>query len=142
MSAAQNGNGSSRDAKRIAAVILEVLAGARTTKQAAEALGYSVNHFYKLESDALAGLVRACEPRPKGKRVTPEGRIAKLEHALAQAERERARYQALHRVTQQSVGVKKAPPPSAGPGKRKPKKPVVRALRAAKRLQSADTKTT
>ena len=142
MSANQNGNGTSRDAKRIAAVILEVLAGARTPKQAAETLGYSVNHFYKLESEALAGLVRACEPRPKGKRVTPEGRIAKLERALAQAERERSRYQALHRATQQSIGVKKAKPQKALGGKRKPRKPVVRALKAAKRLQSADAETT
>ena len=62
-------------AERRAAVVLEVLAGVRTVPQAAEALGVSVNYYYLLERQALAGLVAGCAPRPRGKPGTaPSGK--------------------------------------------------------------------
>jgi hypothetical protein len=47
-------------------VILEVLAGMRTPTEAATVVGLSVPRYYLWEQRALEGLVRACEPRPKG----------------------------------------------------------------------------
>src|SRR5260221_13686581 len=57
----------SATARKQAAAILEVLAGARTTGQAAEALGVSLPRYYQLEQRALEGLLSACEPRPQGR---------------------------------------------------------------------------
>src|SRR5271155_4376029 len=56
----------SRDAKQRAAAILEVLAGGRTPTQAAQALGLSLGRYYLLEDKALAAVVAACEPQPRG----------------------------------------------------------------------------
>ena len=61
----------SRDAKQRAAAILEVLAGGRTPTQAAQALGVSLGRYYLLEDNALAALVAACEPQPRG--PSPDG---------------------------------------------------------------------
>ncbi|QVL31033.1 hypothetical protein KIH39_19585 [Telmatocola sphagniphila] len=51
-------------AKRLASVILEVLAGARTPTDAATAVGISLPNYYQVETRALQGLLKACEPRP------------------------------------------------------------------------------
>src|SRR5262245_47690243 len=59
--------GAGREAKRLAASVLEVLAGARTPAQAAAALGLSLPRYYQLEGRALRGLLAGCEPRPKGR---------------------------------------------------------------------------
>lgn len=126
----QNG---SREAKRKAAVILEVLAGARGPGDAAEALGVSANRYYQLESRALQGLVVACEPRPKGPGVSPEKELAQVRRKADRLEQDVARYQALARVTQRAVGVR-PPAPSKkveGGKRRKRRKPTVRALKAA-----------
>src|SRR5215468_2392546 len=69
---AELGKDASRDAKRLAAAILEVLAGARTTTDAATALGVSLPRYYQVESRALVGLLAACEPRPKGRVRSPQ----------------------------------------------------------------------
>jgi hypothetical protein len=47
------GKDASRDAQRMAAAILEVLAGARTPSQAAEALGVSLPRYFQLETRAM-----------------------------------------------------------------------------------------
>ena len=52
----------SREALRLAACVLEVLAGLRGPTEAAGALGVSLARYYQLEQRALAGLVRGCEP--------------------------------------------------------------------------------
>jgi len=52
----------SAEAKKIAAVILEVLAGLRATPDACNALEISVNRYYVLETRALQGLISALEP--------------------------------------------------------------------------------
>src|SRR5437660_12671441 len=56
----------SAEAKKTAAVILEVLAGLRQTQDAAEALEISAGRYYAVEARAVQGLVAACEPRRPG----------------------------------------------------------------------------
>ena len=58
-------NGGSREAQRLAVVILEVLAGVRTPGEAAKVLEITAARYYQLETRALGGLVKALEPRPK-----------------------------------------------------------------------------
>jgi hypothetical protein len=121
--------------------ILEVLAGLRTPTEAARALQISVPRYYVLETRALEGLVTACEPKPLGKQPTPQTRIAALEKELQQARHECARQQALVRAAQRTVGLslpagrsgKQKTEPAAG--KRRRRRPTVRALRAAKTLR-------
>jgi len=61
----------SAEAKRIAAAVLEVLAGSRGPSEAASVLGISQARYYQLETRALAGLVAGCEPRRRGTRKGP-----------------------------------------------------------------------
>jgi hypothetical protein len=147
------------DARRLAAVILEVLAGVQTPTSAAQALGIRLPRYYFLEQRALGGLVSACEPRPKGRTVSSDRQIARMERELAVCRRELGRQQALARAAQRVLGLKvtAAPAVTAGksgaPGKGQPaslgsggkksrkRKPVVRALRAA-RVLKADCSTT
>ena len=65
------GQESSREAKKLAAAILEVLAGGRTPTQAAEALSVSLPRYYQLEVRGLRALLAACEPRPRGRQQNP-----------------------------------------------------------------------
>jgi hypothetical protein len=140
--------GGTGEANRAAVAILEVLAGLRTPAEAAQALRVSLPRYYVLETRALEGLVAACEPKPLGKQPSPATRLASLEKELQQARRECARQQALVRVAQRSVGLPSltarpdkqvAEKPSAKPDqtgrKRRPRRPTVRALRAAKSLR-------
>jgi hypothetical protein len=129
------------EAQRLAATILEVLAGVHTPTQAAEALSISLPRYYQLEARALEGLVTALAPRPKGKQPSLENRIRVLEKELAAAHRQCARQEALVRVTQRTLGVSIA---SAAKTKaaerdargRKKRRPAVRALKAARALVS------
>ena len=129
----------SRAARRVAAVVLEGLAGARTPAQAAEALGVSVARYHVLEGRALQGLVAGCEPREKGPGRTPEKALEESRRECDKLRRECARYQALARASHRTVGI--SPPPrtqaKAGTKKRRPRTPTVRALRAARRLMEA-----
>jgi hypothetical protein len=152
------------EARRLAAVILEVLAGVQTPTSAALALGIRLPRYYFLEQRALGGLVSACEPRPKGRAVSSDRQIARLERELAVCRRELGRQQALARAAQRVLGLKvsglkttavaavtagqpgapgKGQPASAGTGRagKRSRKPVVRALRAA-RVLKADCSTT
>jgi hypothetical protein len=132
-------DGGTPEASRTAVVILEVLAGVRTPLDAAAALAVSPPRYYQLETRALNGLVVALEPRPKGKQPSLEGRITQLERELQEARREGMRQQALVRAAQRSLGIK-APqvPDDKHPEKdrvgRRKRRPVVRALRAARTL--------
>ena len=58
------GKDASREARQLAAAILEVLAGARTPGQAAQALGVSLQRYFQLETRAMQALVAGCEARP------------------------------------------------------------------------------
>src|SRR5271154_3823206 len=126
----------SRDAKQRAAAILEVLAGGRTPRQAAQALGLSLGRYYLLEDKALAAVVAACEPQPRG--PSPDGarRVASLQRECERWQRECARQQALVRAAQRTIGLAAPPPPVAkDKAKKRRRRPVVRALAAAQRLR-------
>ena len=142
-------SGAGTEAKRAAAVILEVLAGVRTPTAAAAVLAIRLPRYYLLEQRAVQGLVSACEPRPRGRVMSADRRLARLERELAVTRRELGRQQALARTTQRAVGLVAACSPAStvtsklkggsnGP-KRPQRKPSVRALRAARLLQGADS---
>jgi hypothetical protein len=133
----QLGRDASAQAKRLAAAILEVLAGVRTTTDAATAVGLSLTRYYQVESRALAGLLRACEPSPKGRQPSAEREVLTLRRTQEQLQRDLARQQALVRVAQRSIGLA-APattaPPKANGKKPRRRRPVARALQIATRL--------
>ena len=125
----------SREAKRLAAGVLEVLAGARLPSEAASGLHLSVPRYYLLETRALSGLVAALEPRPLGRVVSPQAELDRARKELARLRQDCARYQALARVAQRTLGLQ---PQSASPPKpdargrvRKKRTPTRRALKAA-----------
>jgi len=120
-----------------AAAILDVLAGGRSTSEAAQALEISVNHYYLLERKALEGLAAACEPQaqgPKGPDLAQQLRL--LQRQLEDCQRECLRQAALVRATQRATGLAAVSEPKSrtkakrGPVRKK-RKPTVRALRAA-----------
>ena len=134
--------GGSPEARRIAAVILENWAGVRAPPAAASALGVSLPRYYQLEQRAVGALVAVCEPRPRGPGPNHERQIRSLERQLATSRRDCARLQALLRTSQRAFGLPAALPPQAkdsspakpAPGKRRPKRPTVRALKLARSL--------
>jgi hypothetical protein len=126
----------SPDGKRRTAVLLEVLAGVRTPLQAAEALGLSLPGFYQLEERAMAQLQVGCDVRPRGRQVTDESRVATLAREVERLKQEVGRYQTLVRLTQRTVGVPPPPTPAKTTGKRRKRKPTVRAMRRAERLRA------
>jgi hypothetical protein len=133
--------GADREARQRAAILLEVLAGARTPPQAAQALGLSLPRYYQLEVAALRGLVEACQSKPRGRAPSAEVQLTALRKQVQRLEQDLARQQGLVRLTQRAVGLPPptSPPATPKPGKgkgRKPRRPVARALRAAARLRS------
>lgn len=135
----------SREAKRLAAAILEVLAGTQAPAEAAQALGISVARYYQLELRGLSGLVSACEVRRRGRGQRPVNELSALRRECEQLRRECGRHQALVRAARRSVGL--AVPTSqsshgdAGP-KRRRRRPAARALKMAAQLrqESAELK--
>jgi hypothetical protein len=129
---------SSREAKRVAAAVLEVLAGTRGPSEAAAALGISLPRYYQLEGRALAGLLAACEPR-RGGRGRGGNEVTALRRECDRLHRECARQQALVRAAQRSVGLAPppAPPPRAAEGgrKRRRRRPKARALKVVAMLR-------
>ena len=125
----------SKDAKRLAAVILEVWAGLRTPLQAAEALSVSLPRYYQIEANGLHGLVAGCTPKPKGRQVNSTREATALKRDNERLRRELGRQQALIRLTQRGLGVVPPPAKPATPKKGRRRKPVVRALTLAARLQ-------
>ena len=146
--ATELGHGFSVQATQRAAAILEVLAGERTPQQAAAVLSMSLVNFYIVERKALQGLVKACEPQPKGPPAPgPERKLEVLQLELARCKRECQRQEALVRATQRAVGLPPQPTPQTQKGKpgekngvrRRRRRPVVRALRAARTLRQKST---
>lgn len=88
----------SAESRRLAAAILDVLAGGRTPAQAAEAIGITLPRYYALEYRALEGFVKACEPRPRGRTRKPEKEIVTLRRDVERLEREVERHRALVRA--------------------------------------------
>ena len=130
------GEGASAEARRLAAAILEVLAGLRTPIQAAEALGMALPRYYLLESRAVHAIVLACEPRSLGRAPTPESALASLRRECEQLRREVARQQSFVRAAQRTIGLAPATPAKSDRDgkKRRKRRPTTRALKAAARL--------
>src|SRR5262249_11125985 len=117
----------------------EGLAGLRGPQDACEALGISMTRYYHLEARALQGLVQALEPRPRGRQLSPQSALLKLERDKARLERELHRTQALVRWAQRAIGLPPVKPGSKlGPdGKkaRRTRRATIRAERAAEALR-------
>jgi hypothetical protein len=131
------GQDASRDARRVAAAVLEVLAGARTPAEAASALALSLPRYYQIETRALHGLVNACEPKPRGRQPSPTHDLVVLRQENERLRREAGRQQALVRAAQRSVGLP-APAPARPTGKKPRRRRLARGLAAAARLQGAN----
>jgi len=130
------GQDSSREAKRLAAAILEVLAGQRTPAQAAEALAVSLPRYYQLEVAGLRGLLASCEPKPRGRRQNLGAELADLRRQNERLQRDVTRQQSLVRLTQRAAGLAAPAPPAKESGKKaRKRKPVARALTVAERLR-------
>lgn len=129
--------GGTGDSRKIAAAILEVLAGVRTPSEICEALGIAMARYYQLESRALEGFVQACEPRPKGRQRGPESQVYLMEQELERTRRENNRLSALVRVARRAAGVNETPVRKQEPGrKRRKRKASPRALRAISVLRA------
>ncbi len=119
----------SETARKAAAAVLQVVSGLKTPAEASEAIGINVNRYYVLEGRALAGMVRALEPLPRGPRRKPEAEAESLRQKAVKAEREASRYQALFRASQRTLGVpapiRKEQRPA--PGAKRSRRPRVRA---------------
>jgi hypothetical protein len=132
------GKDAGHEAQRLAAAILEVLAGVRTPSQAAEALGVSQARYFQVEARAMQALVAACEARPRGPGRSADKELAALQRQHERLQRELSRQQTLVRLAQRTIGLtaaKTAANKPAGKDKRRRRRPVVRALRAAEALQ-------
>lgn len=127
----------SPEAKVRAAVVLEVLGGQRTPADAAVAIGVTLPRYYQLETRALQGLLAALDVQAKrGRKVSTEGELARTKAERDRLERELRRAQALVRATQRAIGLAPPKPPVKEPGKRKKKRPTVRARRLAEALRA------
>ena len=130
------GKDADRAAQQMAAAILEVLAGARTPGQAAEALGLSLPRYFQVETRAMHALVASCQARPPGRAASADKELAALRRQHERLQRELARQQTLVRMAQRTIGLAPpAPAPKPAAGKKKRRRPVVRALHAAQHLQ-------
>ena len=111
--------------------------------QAAEALAMSEARYYQVEARAVRGLLNACEPRPPGRQANPRRELAALTRENERLRRDLGRQQSLVRVAQRTIGLNPPPAPKTTaktPGKKSRKrKPVVRALSLATRLQQEAT---
>jgi hypothetical protein len=135
--------GHSVGARKLAAAVLEVLAGVRTPTDAAVALEVSLPRYYACEARALQGLVAACEPLPRGRQVTAQGEIAALQRRCEQLQQQLGRQQALLRLAQRSIGLSPATPPANKPGKgKRRRRPRLRALQAIEQLQPSPAQVT
>ena len=135
------GKEASREARRLAALVLEVLAGARTPTEAAQGLEVSLPRYYQLESRALRGLLAACEPPPQGRVHSVAAELAGLRRDQERLQREVLRQQALVRAAQRTIGL--APPPLPKKTDKKTRqRRLARALRVAGRLQTGSEEKT
>jgi len=109
----------SAEAKKSAQAVLEVLAGIRGPSDAAEALSTSLPNYYKLETRALEGLVKALEPRERGRKgLSDEDRIRTIEKERDALRRELDRTRSLVRLAQRTVGMQQTQPGGEGKDKK------------------------
>jgi hypothetical protein len=121
--------------RRRAAAVLEVLGGAKSPAEAAEALGIALPSYYLLEARALEGLITSCEPRPRG-RAAAEGRtFTALKRENDRLRQDLTRTQALTRAVQRAAGMPADKENSPADGRvRRRRRASARALRAARHL--------
>jgi Helix-turn-helix domain len=127
----------SSGARRKAHLILEVLAGVRTPSSAAEELAIPLPRYYQWEDRGVAGLVAALEPRRRGPRRDPTKELESLAAELESSRKECARYEALLRSAQRTIGLasREDPEGERSAAGRKKKRPTVRALTAIRKLE-------
>jgi hypothetical protein len=137
----------SSPAKRQAAAILEVLAGVLRPAEAAKLLETSLPRYYLWEKRALAGLLAACEPAPRGPRNDAARQIAALQRENRRLQRQCDRQQALVRAAERALGLSRLAPvkspgkakaeSSAGSGtaRKRVRRPTIRALKASQALR-------
>ena len=121
----------SEKARRYAAAILGVLSGERTTAEGSAMMEVTLPRYYALETRALEGLVKALEPKPKGRQRTPERELEAMRRENARLGREVTRLTSLVRASHRALGVRE--PAKPGPGRRRRKKGD-RTVRAVARL--------
>jgi len=122
----------SREARRQVSVILEVLAGERTTTEATQALEISLPRYYHLESRFIQGAITALEPRPRGRTRSFEAEVETLKRDIARLNRELARSQSLLRSAHRTLGLpslKKTRSSADSNSKKRKRKPSARAGR-------------
>jgi len=128
----------SQEARQIASVILEVLAGVTTPADAAVALGMSMPKYYTLEVRSLNAMIESCEPKPKGRVQTPASKMEAMEKEMKGLKQSQARQQALLRAARRAMGltpkVEKKPAPANGK-RRRASKPSPRALKVVQLLK-------
>ena len=132
----------SSQANRLAAIVLDVLAGVRLPADAAQQGGLSLPSYYHLEQRVLDAIVRACEPRPRGKVRSPQRQVEQLQRQVKRLEQECARQQTLVRAAHRTIGLtppaaRPAQKPADGAGRKRSRRPTVRALKAARLLREA-----
>ena len=132
----------SGQANKLAAVVLDVLAGVRLPADAAQQAGISLPSYYHLEQRVLDAIVRACEPRPRGQVRSPQRQVEQLQQQLHRLQQECARQQALVRAAHRTIGLTPpTPKPVAKPAdsaqRKRVRRPTVRALKAARLLREA-----
>jgi hypothetical protein len=134
----QLGRDHTPETRRLAAAVLEVLAGARTPTEAAQALGVSVPRYYQVETRALHSLLDGCASKPRGPGRRIDKELTVLRRDQQRLQQEVIRLQSLLRAAQRTVGLT---PPAAAPTKKNGKKPrrqrTARALSVAARLQQS-----
>jgi hypothetical protein len=130
------GQGHSAGARKLAAVVLEVLAGLRSPRDAAVAAELSLPRYYAVELRALHGLLAACEPPPRGRQPATTTEVTALKRRLAELEKQCVRQQTLLRLAQRSIGLSPAVPPPSKPSKgQRRRRPRLRALKAIEELR-------
>jgi hypothetical protein len=132
-----NVSAGSPEARKTASAILEVLAGTITPSDAASAIGISMPKYYMLEARALNSMIEACEPRSKGRVVSPTSRMEALEKELNALKQANARQLTLLRAARRSIGYtpkEKSSAPSDGK-RHRTVKPSVRALKVIAALR-------
>ena len=134
--------GGGREGRKVAALVLEVLAGELNPSEAAEILQVGLSRYYQMEKRALEGLIRACgTPERKGRQKSEAVRIKELERELQTQQREYRRAQALLRAAQKIGGIATAVAEMRGrksKNGRKRRQPMARALKAAQTLCKED----
>lgn len=129
----------SPQARRLAAVILEVLAGLRGPTEAAQAAGVSLPRYYAAEARALQGLLQGCEPAGRGRQPGGGAELRKLRQQCQRLQRQCDRQQALLRLQQRALGLgapqAKAKGADNNKGGKKRRRPRQRTLRLIQELR-------